>query len=204
MVSDSYPVPARIHRVEEVITRSRFLTTLAHAPDAQAAKAFVQRIRDELPDATHHCWAFVAGAPGSTRSVGMSDAGEPAGTAGKPMLVVLLHSGIGEIVAVSSRWYGGTKLGTGGLARAYAGGVKLALESLPTEFKVPRVLVEVAIEYHAVDTVLRALEDLDAITVESTYGSGVVLIAQVPESALSELGERVARATAGEGTVRRV
>ncbi|HSR43143.1 MAG TPA: YigZ family protein, partial [Longimicrobiales bacterium] len=116
-------MPARVHRVEEVVRRSRFVTTLARAPDAEAAAAFVQRIRDEMPDATHHCWAFVAGPPGNTRAMGMSDDGEPHGTAGRPMLTALLHGGVGEVVAVVARWFGGTKLGTGGLARAYAGGV---------------------------------------------------------------------------------
>lgn len=112
----SYRVPAGHHRVEDVVARSRFVTTLAHAPTAAAAHAVVAQIRDELPDATHHCWAFVAGSPGSTTHIGLSDAGEPKGTAGRPILTVLLYSGIGEVVAVSSRWFGGTKLGTGGLA----------------------------------------------------------------------------------------
>ena len=85
-------IPARVHRVEEVIQRSRFVTTLAHAPSPEAAHAFVQRIRDEFPNATHHCWAFVAGPPGSTMTIGMSDDGEPHGTAGRPMLTTLLHS----------------------------------------------------------------------------------------------------------------
>src|SRR5690606_4351461 len=142
-----YPIPAAVHRVEDVVQRSRFVTTVAHAPDAAAARAFVERIGAELPDATHHCWAFVAGPPGSTAHIGMSDAGEPHGTAGRPMLTALLHGGVGEVVAVCSRWFGGTKLGTGGLARAYAAGVVHALAALPTERRTLRVPVEVVVAY---------------------------------------------------------
>lgn len=110
-----YPIPAGVHRVRETIQRSRFITTLSHAPEMAVAHAFVKHVKDEFPDATHNCWAFVVGPPGSTSHVGLSDNGEPHNTAGKPMLNTLLHSGVGEIVAVCSRYYGGVKLGTGGV-----------------------------------------------------------------------------------------
>ncbi|NLG62975.1 MAG: hypothetical protein GX539_12100, partial [Candidatus Cloacimonetes bacterium] len=101
-----------------MVQRSRFIATLAHAPDVESARAFIEEVRAEFPDATHNCWAFVAGPPGSTSHVGFSDAGEPHGTAGRPMLDVLLHSGIGEVAAVVTRYFGGVKLGKGGLVRA--------------------------------------------------------------------------------------
>ena len=204
MTDERYRIPARIHRSELVERRSRFLTVLAHAPDSSAAHAFIDRVREELPDATHHCWAFVAGPPGSTRSVGMSDAGEPPGTAGRPMLTVLLHGGVGEVVAVCSRWFGGTKLGTGGLARAYAESVKQALASLPTEEKVRRVSVEVVVGYAAVDPLHRLLDELDARAEEESYGADVRMRIAVPESRVPELEEAVARLTAGAGRVRPV
>jgi len=201
MTAARYPVPARVHRVEEVVRRSRFVTTLAHAPDAAAAHAFVDRIRSEHPDATHHCWAFVAGPPGSTRAVGMSDAGEPAGTAGRPMLTTLLHGGVGEVVAVTSRWYGGVKLGTGGLGRAYASGVKLALGSLPTEVRVRRVPARVVVGYAAVDGLQHLLRELEGRIDEEAYGAEVRYLVSVPEECLPALEEGVARLTAGEGRV---
>lgn len=204
MSDDAYPVPARIHRVEQVIRRSRFVTTVARAPDADAAHAFVARIRDEAPDATHHCYAFVAGPPGSTRSIGMSDAGEPHGTAGRPMLTALLHSGVGEVVAVCARWFGGTKLGTGGLARAYAGGVTLALESLPVEVKTPRRVVDLVISYPHVDAVQRMLDELDAPVLAEDYGAQVRYRAAVPAPRRAELEARMAELTSGEGVVRDV
>lgn len=200
--SGGYLVPARVHRVEEVIKRSRFITTLARAPHADAAHDFVQRIRDELPDATHHCWAFVAGPPGSTTSIGMSDAGEPHGTAGRPMLTMLLYGEVGEVVAVSTRYYGGTKLGTGGLSRAYSGGVKAALESLPTEVKTPRKKLEVVVGYPHVDGLQRLLDDFRIERVAEEYGADVRYRLAVPVARVEAFTRAVADLTGGEGTVR--
>lgn len=199
-----YPVPARIHRVEDVIHRSRFITTVARAPSGEAAHAFLQRMRDEFPDATHHCWAFVAGPPGSTRAVGMSDDGEPHGTAGRPMLTTLLHSGVGEIVAVCTRYYGGTKLGTGGLSRAYSGGVKLALESLPVEELLARAQMVVEVTYPHLDGLQRLLEEVDAAVEHEAYGAGVRYEVLIPEVRLATFQRRLADLTGGKGQCRRV
>ena len=199
-----YPIPARIHRVEETIQRSRFVTTAAHAPDADAAHSFVQRIREEFPDATHNCWAFQVGPPGCTTHIGMSDDGEPHGTAGKPMLTTLLHSGVGEIVAVCTRYYGGVKLGTGGLSRAYSGGVKLVLEDLPTEERVDRVAVEVVVGYADVDGLQRLMAEMDVLVEDEAYGADVRYRGAVPVADLEVFSERVADLTRGEGQVREV
>ena len=121
--------PEDLHRCEEIVRRSRFIVSLAHTPTPEAAKSFIERIKQEFPDATHNCWAYAAGAPGQTSKVGYSDDGEPHGTAGRPMLTMLLHGGVGELSAVVTRYFGGIKLGTGGLVRAYQGMVKLGLET---------------------------------------------------------------------------
>lgn len=199
-----YPVPRRIHRVREVIRRSRFVTTVAHAPDAEAAHAFVQRIRDEFPDATHHCWAFVAGPPASTRHVGMSDDGEPHGTAGRPMLTALLHSGVGEIVAVCTRWFGGVKLGTGGLTRAYSGGVKLALEELPTEEHVDRVELAVVVGYADVEVLQRLVGGMDVVVEAEEYGTDVRYRCAVAVCDADAFTRAVADATRGGARVTRI
>lgn len=197
-----YRVPARIHRVEEVVQRSRFTTTAARAPDADAAHAFIQTIRDEFPGATHHCWAFVAGPPGSTTHIGMSDDGEPHGTAGKPMLTALLHGGVGEIVVVCTRWFGGVKLGTGGLSRAYSGGVKLVLDTLPTEERVDRVTVEVTVGYAEVDALQRLVGEMEVVVEREEYGADVRYTCGVPEPALADFRRALADVTRGEGRVR--
>ena len=143
-----YKIPANQYRHEEIIKRSRFITTLAHASSANEANTFVASIKKEFPDASHNCWAYVAGAPGDTARIGMSDDGEPHGTAGKPMLNVLLHSDIGEIVAVVTRYFGGTKLGSGGLVKAYSGSVKNSLEGLLLIEKRQLVSLILNFEYH--------------------------------------------------------
>lgn len=200
-VPERYSIPARVHRVEETIQRSRFVTTVAHAPDPEAAHAFVQSQRDESPDATHHCWAFVAGPPGSTGRIGMSDDGEPHGTAGRPMLTTLLHGGVGDIVAVCTRWYGGVKLGTGGLSRAYAGGVKLALASLPTEERVDRVALVVTVAYSDVDAVQRLLAEREIVIEEESFAADVRIRCAVPVSERETFATAIADLTRGEGVV---
>lgn len=196
-----YPVPAKEHRVEERIRQSRFITTVARASTSDAAHAFIDRIRVEFDDATHNCWAFVAGPPGSTADVGMSDAGEPHGTAGRPMLEALLHSEVGEIAAVVTRYYGGVKLGKGGLQRAYSGGVQKALESLPTLERVHRSVVWVAVEYAQRDPMVRVAEELDAVLMDEEYGAEVRLKIGVPSRLLAEFRHAVAEVTGGRGRI---
>jgi uncharacterized YigZ family protein len=196
-----YPVPANRNRVEEVIQRSRFITTVGRAADVEAAKEFVKELKDEFPDATHNCWAFVAGPPGSTAFVGMSDEGEPHGTAGRPMLNVLLHSGVGEIVAVVTRYYGGVKLGTGGLVRAYSSGVQLALGSLRTMEKVDRAHLRIQVEYPHADAVRRLLEGGETVVLSESYGAAVELEIAVPVEGVDDLRRQVAGITRGAGVV---
>lgn len=199
-----YLVPRGRFEVEEVIQKSRFLTVVDRCRDADEAHRFVREAKERFPDATHHCWAFNAGAPGSTRSVGMSDDGEPHGTAGRPMLTALLHSGVGEVVAVCVRWYGGTKLGTGGLVRAYSGGVKLALEQLPVLQKVDRVAAEVSVGYALVSGLQLLLEEFEVRIDHEEYASDVRYRVRVPKANWTELERRLADLSNGEGRLRRV
>ena len=194
-------MPARVHRVEATVHRSRFITSAARAADAATAHAFVESVREEMPDATHHCWAFVAGPPGSTALIGMSDAGEPHGTAGRPMLTALLHSGVGEIVAVCSRYFGGVKLGTGGLARAYADGVNLVLASLPTVELVERTRLLVTVEYPEVDALRRLAGELDAVIEHEEYGASVRYRVAVPTPDVARFEEAVAELSKGRALV---
>src|SRR5829696_7482787 len=152
-----YPIPAAPHRTTDVISRSRFITTIEHASTVEEAEAFVARMRAEFPDATHNCWAYVVGPPGSTARVGMSDDGEPHGTAGRPMLTMLLHGGLGDVAAVVTRYYGGTKLGTGGLVRAYGGAVQEALLGLPRAERVEYAELDIGVEYPHVAAVQQLL-----------------------------------------------
>jgi len=199
-----YPIPSGEHETEEVIQRSRFRTLVAPAATSDAAHDFVHRVRERFPDATHHCWAFVAGPPGDTAHVGMSDDGEPSGTAGRPMLTTLLHSGVGEVVAVCVRWYGGTKLGTGGLQRAYASGVKRTLEGLSVGERIARARIEIGFGYAEVDGVRRLLEEVGGEVHQEQYGTAVIYRVEVPEIRLTSFRRALADLSAGAATVRRL
>ena len=171
-----YPVPAQFHQVEEVIKNSRFITQIFPVQDSNHAKQIIQQQKAAYPDARHHCSAFVAGAPSNSNEYGFSDDGEPSGTAGKPMLAVLQGSGLGEVLAISIRYFGGVKLGTGGLVKAYAGGVKLALETLPTIEKVIRQEYQLTCEYHQFDQIQYWLKQHDGLIIETKYADNVRLL----------------------------
>lgn len=121
---DAYLTLARDTVAETEVERSRFRCRLVRVADEGAARAVVEEVRREHWDARHHCTAFVLGPSRTARS---NDDGEPSGTAGAPMLEVLRGAGVSDVLAVTTRWFGGVKLGTGGLARAYAGSVRAAL-----------------------------------------------------------------------------
>ena len=200
--SGAYPVPADdIYRDEQIIGRSRFVTSIGRARDPDGARSFVDLVRRELLDATHHCWAFVAGPPGSTAHVGLSDAGEPRGTAGRPILDTLLHSGIGEIVAVVTRYFGGAKLGRGGLGRAYSGSVAEALEALEVATLISSTIVTITVPFSATDALFRLLAEIGATRSEERYASEVGVRARVPLTELDRLEGEVARSTSGRGRV---
>ncbi len=139
-----YRKPSATHRCELIIKNSRFITTVAATPDRSSAEAFVAQLKAEHPSANHNCWAHIAGSPDDSRNRGCSDDGEPKGTAGRPMLTVLDHSGLGEVTVVVTRYFGGVKLGTGGLVRAYSQAVREALETLPTTLVVPKEQIEIS------------------------------------------------------------
>lgn len=200
-MTPDYMIPAGPHRVEQVIDRSRFIASIGHVTSAEEARTFIDSIRDEFPDATHNCWAYVAGAAGSSTSSGMSDAGEPHGTAGRPMLDVLLHSGVGEVVAVVTRYYGGVKLGKGGLVRAYGGAVQHALASLPTNRRVERVELAITGGYSDVDALRRTLQEVEAEVLDEHYGESVRYDVAVPVARRELLVRLIADRTAGRAVI---
>lgn len=135
----SYPTPAGFHQYELEVKKSRFITWADKVTDRADAMAFLAKAREAYPDARHHCWAYQVGNPKSPTNAGMSDDGEPSGTAGKPILNVLQHKGIGDVMVIVIRYFGGIKLGAGGLVRAYSG----ACEKVMSELPVVEAVVEV-------------------------------------------------------------
>ena len=207
-MSTSYQIPdlapEAIHRKEEVIRRSRFIVSLAHTPDPDTAKAFIDRIRREFPDATHNCWAYAAGAPGQTSQVGYSDDGEPHGTAGRPMLTMLLHGGVGELSAVVTRYFGGIMRGTGGLVRAYQGMVKLGLETLPTREHMIASRLEVILDYPHITLFRRMLQDYRASVIEEDFGVDATYRLLLPSQNIEALEKALMELTEGAVLISRL
>jgi uncharacterized YigZ family protein len=195
--SPRYPIPAQHHRVEEEIKRSHFITTLACTPTLESARAFIGEVSAEFSDANHNCWAYVIGPPATTSQIGMSDDGEPHGTAGRPMLTVLLHSGVGDICAVVTRYFEGTLLGTGGLVKAYSGGVQLALSDLPTVERVSKSRLEVVTDYSAITLFKRMLPDYEAELLSEEYSADATFRLQLPNEHVGPFSDAITSLTNG-------
>ena len=206
MTNQCYRVPdlahGQTHRAEETIHRSRFIVTMARVTSVEEAKAFIDSVRAEHCHATHNCWAFVAGKPGQTAQIGASDDGEPKGTAGRPMLTVLLHCGVGEIAAVVTRYYGGILLGTGGLVRAYQGLVKLGLETLPVRENENSESLYLEVEHRYFNLAQRMLAQARARIVEKRFESNVIFHVDIPLATKEQLLQSLTEKTAGTLIIR--
>ncbi|YCI29547.1 IMPACT family protein [Erwinia sp. PK3-005] len=180
---DAYDIPAEPLSIsEETIKKSRFITLLAHTEGVEAAEAFVQQSKAEHPTARHHCWAYVAGAPDDSQQLGFSDDGEPSGTAGKPMLAQLMGSQVGEITAVVVRYYGGIMLGTGGLVKAYGGGVQQALKQLARKQKVPMRRFQLRCDYAQLSDVERLVQRFEGELLKTEFLDVVSLTLALPHA----------------------
>jgi len=182
------------------VSNSRFITTIERASTVKDAQAFVKEMRAEMPDANHHVYAFKIGYPPSV-SEGMSDDGEPSGTSGPPVLAVLRGMDLGDTVVVVTRYFGGTKLGTGGLVTAYTKSAQAAFAELPTEWKVERVACTLAYPYpihHAIGTILA---DHEIVTEQETFEQDVVLSIRVPVDRYEAFCKSAANASAGQARI---
>ena len=174
-----YLIPAQPAQFEEEIKKSVFITYLAHTPSVEAAKAFVEQIKTKHSDARHNCWGFVAGRPEDSMKWGFSDDGEPSGTAGKPILAQLSGSGVGEISAVVTRYSGGIKLGTGGLVKAYGGGVQQALKLLQTIEKKITTKLRLELDYGFMPIAQSLMPQFGVVEVDAEYSDQVVLVVEI-------------------------
>lgn len=143
----SYELPAGPARHEIEIKRSRFICILERAQSEEEARAVINAAREEFPDARHHCSAFIVHVDGAQPIERSSDDGEPSGTAGRPMLEVLKGSELYDVCAVVVRYFGGVKLGTGGLVSAYTNSVSETLQELPRAVREMRELVRVELPH---------------------------------------------------------
>ncbi len=167
-------IPATETRVELTVVNSRFIATIAPAFTVDEARAFVGRLRAEFADASHNVPAYVIG-HGATTIAHCHDDGEPAGTAGRPMLAVLQGSGLGDVALVVTRYFGGTKLGTGGLVRAYGDAARAALAALPRAEKVVTVTTLVEVPYPLLERLRLLAAAHGGQTLEEEFAAAITL-----------------------------
>lgn len=173
-IAPSNLVPAQRARAEIEIDRSRFIASAAPAFTVEAARAYIQEIHHEFSNATHHVPAFLIGS-GSSVTAHCTDDGEPAGTAGRPILVVLQGSGLGDIVVVVTRYFGGIKLGTGGLVRAYTQATQEVLSILPRAEKKWVHEMRLVCPYPLFEQIRLLLESHHATNIDEEFTADVSL-----------------------------
>ncbi|MFE0952521.1 YigZ family protein [Streptomyces mutabilis] len=194
-MQDEYRTVARAGVHETEINRSRFLCALAPAATEQEAQEFIAGVRKEHADATHNCWAYVIGADAAVQKA--SDDGEPGGTAGVPMLQMLLRRDMRYVVAVVTRYYGGVKLGAGGLIRAYGGAVGEALDDLGTLARRRFRLATVTVDHQRAGKLQNDLRTAGRAVRDVRYAESVTIEIGLPEGDVDAFRAWLADATAG-------
>lgn len=202
MKDDELSAAAEELRFEpDPVKGSRFVATVAPAASREEALAFVRRVERELSDASHNCWAWRVGGRGEQFQ--SSDAGEPGGSAGRPILAQLEGHRVTNTAVVVSRWFGGTKLGVGGLVRAYGGAAGKALDRTPLRPVVALRRLEIAHPWECAGAVQALVAARGLTVVASDYGESVRLALDVPERELAEVERELADRTAGRAAVLR-
>ncbi|MGP4973372.1 YigZ family protein [Psychrobacter alimentarius] len=188
----SYQTLKRAVTARLEIKKSEFIAYAYPVTSRENAMFHVEQLRVQYADARHHCWAYIIGDPHNTTSAGFDDDGEPNGTAGKPILNVLQHKSIGNVIIIVVRYFGGIKLGAGGLTRAYAGSAQAAVDMMTLLEHVPMIQVQILAEFateaqcrYVVDTLNGRIDDV-------AYSKQVILTATLAEADIDSLKERLA------------
>ncbi|MDX1415525.1 MAG: YigZ family protein [Candidatus Promineifilaceae bacterium] len=176
-MAQRYPIPAQQTRVEIKVLNSRFIATAAPVFTIDEAKDFINQIKAEYSDASHNVPAYIIGY-GSSVTAHCNDDGEPSGTAGRPVLSVLQGSGLGDAAIVVTRYFGGTKLGTGGLVRAYSGAAKEVLAAMPKAEKVATYTAMVVLPYHLFERAKLLVEAHQGQILDEEFTADVTLSIQ--------------------------
>lgn len=179
-------IPAREARAKIRVVNSLFIATAAPVFTVEEARAFIDRIEHEFEDATHHVPAYIIG-HGASIVTHCSDDGEPSGTAGPPALAVLQGSDLGDVAVVVTRYFGGTKLGTGGLVRAYSDAVREVFSLLPRAIKVPTHTIRIETPYPLFEPIRRAVKLRQGQMLDEAFAAEVTITARLPQEALPEL-----------------
>ncbi len=186
MSRTTYPTPIQTIEIETEVKKSRFIARASKVADRQEALAFVEQAKQDYPDARHHCWAYLLGDPVSASSAASNDAGEPSGTAGKPILNVIQHKGVGDVMVVVIRYFGGIKLGAGGLVRAYSGAAEAVMSILPLEQAVPMQEVRLLLDFAREQLLRHWVDQHEALILRVDYAQQVLVQLNVPDVVLDE------------------
>lgn len=193
-------IPAECASAEYEEKRSRFISSAAPVFSAEEARLFIASVKKKYSDATHNVPAFVIGEGNSVIS-GCSDDGEPSGTAGRPALSVLEMSQVTNIAVVVTRYFGGIKLGTGGLVRAYSECVKRVLEVVPKARVIRASLFQVMLPYSFYESFLRLAASENAEICASEFDSDVVLTVKTAASGFKDFAIKTADLTNGTAVI---
>ena len=169
------------------IKKSQFITWLLPVNDKEQAKDYLSQAKLEYPDARHHCWAYKIGNSANSLTAAMSDDGEPSGTAGKPMLNVLQHKPVSNVMAIVIRYFGGIKLGAGGLVRAYSQAVEQAFAEAELIEIIPTVIKTCSVPFAQEQFVRHQAGQHQSEIVKVNYSNTVELRLEIPETQLNEL-----------------
>lgn len=178
-------------RADLEIKKSQFIAFAYPVASRDEAMFHVEQLRLEFPDARHHCWAYIIGDPSNTTSAGFDDDGEPNGTAGRPILNVLQHKAIGNVIIIVVRYFGGIKLGAGGLTRAYAGSAQLAVDEMQLVEFIPKSTLIIETDFANEAQCRYIAAQLDGIIGEVNYSQIVQLPVTVANEHIAELQENL-------------
>lgn len=179
--------------------KSRFLGKIKPVSTEEEAIAFIESIKKQYWDARHNCYAFIIGE--HSESIRCSDDGEPSGTAGKPMLEVLQNNGLKNVVAVVTRYFGGTLLGTGGLVRAYTQATQAALEEAQIATMTLMSVLEIRTDYNAIGKIKYMFAQADTLVMGEDYGVDVAVTIAVPVTEKETMQKKIVEATNGKAVM---
>ncbi|MBU0936182.1 MAG: YigZ family protein [Spirochaetes bacterium] len=189
-------VPLAEARAEHQVSNSRFIGCLAPVASAEEGRHFIQQIKQEFPDASHHVPAFIIGG-GNSSSEFCSDDGEPSGTSGRPVLAVLKGSGLGNVVLVVVRYFGGTKLGTGGLVKAYTEAAQRVLAQTQRARLVPSHTVNLELPYHLYERCRQECDTGGAQIIKEAFTASVQIRLQIACDGFDAFCAQIAEMSAG-------
>ncbi len=188
-----YPIPAAPARTEIVVRGSRFIAQAIPTSTVEAARAAIAAVRAEMPDATHHCYAYLIGYGASTVA-GMSDDGEPAG---RPMMAVLRGANLGDIMVIVTRYFGGTLLGVGGLVRAYSDATRAVLAIVPRTQRVIYRYITLHVPYADYTMIRRLLEANAAVIIDETFAAAITITVGLPADQAATISKQIDEYSAG-------